>query len=138
MKGQYLTVEYVIFFAMGIALITAVYFIFYNMSSSLREPSVNIQLQEIGELIRSSIVNVFEASESTNSTIFYNLSIPETLSGCVYAVEIKDKMFLNCTDDSRLGSSFALYGINIKSQNIIYSSKGFVEISVRNGVVELK
>ena len=138
MKGQYLTIEYVIFFAIGIAMIISVYFLFYNISSSLRDPSMKLQLEETGELIRGTMVNVFEVSGSTNSKILYNLSIPTTLSGCVYAIEVKDKLFLNCTDNFALSSVFSLYGINIKSQAIIYSSKGFVEMLAENGVVEIK
>ncbi len=138
MKGQYLTLEYVIFFAVGIAMIVTVYYIFSNLSTSLKEPSMEVQLEKAGELITGSIVNVFETSTATNSTILYNLTIPPTLSGCVYAIEIKERMFLNCTDDYRLGASFTLYGINIKTRGIIYSSKGFLEIIAKDKAVELK
>jgi len=138
MKGQYLSIEYVMFFAIGIAMVIAVYFIFINISTSLREPAIKYQLEKTGQLISGTIVNVFEASNSTDSLILYNLSIPTSLSGCIYSIEIKEKMLLNCSDTPSLGTSFVLYGINIKSENIIYSSKGFLELKAEKGVVELK
>jgi hypothetical protein len=136
MKGQYLTVEYVFFFAIGVAMIIGVYFLFFNMNDIIREDSARMQLTRTGELIRGSIIRVFESSNLTNSTVSYNLDIPPTLSNCIYRITADDNLHLNCTDNPQIGSVLSLYGINIASDEILYSTKGFIRIEgTGDGVV---
>lgn len=147
MKGQYLTIEYVIFFAIGIAMVIAVYSTFFNISNDLSKDSMEAQLEREGEIIIGSIVNTFEVSKSTDSTIIYNLTIPFKLSGCVYAIQTKDKLHINCTDNYNIGAVLSFNGVDIKGEDklivfptkkIIYSTRGFVEIINKNGIVELR
>ena len=60
MKGQYLTVEYIMFFLIGITLVISVYYIFSNISNIAEERTVNSQINAVGETLRGTIINMFE------------------------------------------------------------------------------
>ena len=144
MKGQYLTIEYILFFAIGISMIIIVYSMFSSTNSMLREDITRSQLERVGEIIRSNIINIYETSERTESRIAYNLTIPKKLSGCVYMVNVPSetlpggpgtKLILRC-DDTNTTVTLSLYNINTRTKNIIYSTKGLIQIS-KNGAVEL-
>ncbi len=138
MKGQYLTVEYLIFFAIGVSMVVSIYFIFSDLNSTLESNTIKSQMEAVGETIRGSVINLLEASSSTDSEIGYNLSIPPKLSNCVYMIEIRNGLNLNCSRDVSIGTILNLYNLNIKTENIIYSTRGYLEISAHDGVVELK
>jgi len=138
MKGQYLTVEYIIFFIIGIGMIISVYFIFTNLNEISEKNTIKSQLKSVGETIRGTIINILGVSSSTNSEINYNLSIPPKLSRCIYAIEVDNGLKLNCTHDVSIGVVLSLYNLNITTKNIIYSTKGYVEIKAYNDTVELK
>ncbi|MHA1874694.1 MAG: hypothetical protein ACTSVB_11330 [Candidatus Heimdallarchaeaceae archaeon] len=138
MKAQYLTVEYVIFFAIGVLMIISIYYIFSNLNQIFEKSVIENQLMMVGELLRGVIVNTFEISNSTNTTIYYNLTIPPRLSNYNYWIKVEDNSLkLNCSDVP-IGIALSLYNFNTTTKNIIYSTKNLVEILVRNGKVELK
>ncbi len=138
MKAQYLTVEYVIFFAIGVLMIISIYYIFSNLNKIFEKSVIENQLMMVGELLRGVIVNTFEISNSTNTTIYYNLTIPPRLSNYNYWIKVEDNSLkLNCSDVP-IGITLSLYNFNTTTKNIIYSTKNLVEILVRNGKVELK
>lgn len=131
-----MTVEYVFFFAIGVAMILAVYFTFFSINDTMQEDSAELQLIRTGEMIRGTIINVFEDAQTSNTTIIYDLDIPTSLSGCVYSVTVGDDLRLTCTDDASITASQSLYGINIGANEILYSTKGFIRIeSDGNGVM---
>jgi predicted aldo/keto reductase-like oxidoreductase len=138
MRGQYLTVEYIIFFLIGISLVISVYFIFSSINEITETNTVESQLKSVGEMVRGTIINALETSSSTNSEIYYNLSIPVKLSSCIYSIEIYNDLNLNCTSDARIGVVLSLYNLNITAENIIYSTNGYVNINAKNEAVELK
>lgn len=139
MKGQYLTIEWVLFFAIGVAMTVLIYMVFTSVSGNIRETSAGLQIQEVGELIKGTMINVLEASNSSNSYIAYNLTVPTKVSGCIYAVELKGNILnINCTDNYRIGAGLSLYGFNTKKSQIIYSTKEKIEIIAEKGVVELR
>jgi hypothetical protein len=138
MKGQYLTVEYIIFFIIGISMVIIVYFLFTNVNQIAERNTVKSQLEAVGETIKGSVLNILEASSKTNSEINYNLTIPSKLSRCIYRIDSYIGLNLNCTHDSRIGAVVNLYNLNITTKNTIYSTKGYVEIRAYNGTVELR
>jgi hypothetical protein len=138
MKGQYLTIEYVIFFIIGITMIISVYFIFSNLNAISERRTIRSQLTSVGQTIKGTAINILEASHSTGSEINYRLSIPPKLSTCIYMIEIDNGLNLNCTHDISIGAVLSLYNLNITTENIIYSTKGSIEINAYNGSVELK
>jgi hypothetical protein len=136
MKGQYLAVEYVLFFAIGIAMVIGVYMTFTGIDTSVREDAVTMQLEKTGELIRDTTVNIYETGKRTNSTIMYDLKIPPKLSGHTYMITYKNGLNINSTQNSIIGAVLGLYNINIKAQNIIYSTKGTIRIKYEDKQVE--
>ena len=138
MKGQYLTIEYLIFFTIGVVLIISVYFSFSNINETYRDNLMKSQLKMTGELISGTIINIYEASNNTNSRINYTLSIPTKLSTCIYMVNvISNKLNLNCTNIPNIGIALTLYNFNIVNQNIIYSTNGLIKLYAKDGRVEL-
>ena len=138
MKGQYLTLEYLIFFMIGIFMIVAVYFSFSNMNNNYRDSIMQNQLQMTGELISGTIAKVYEASNRTGSTINYTVSVPTKLSTCIYTVMVKDNSLnLNCTNVPGRGTVMPLYNFNITNRSIIYSTNGLIKLYAANGKVEL-
>lgn len=137
MKGQYLTLEYLIFFMIGIFLIISIYFSFSSLNENYRETILQNQLQMTGELISGAIVNVYEASNTTNSSINYTLAIPTKISNCIYSITVKNNMLnLNCTNEPK-GIALTLYNINTTNKNIIYSTNGLIKLFAKQGKVEL-
>jgi hypothetical protein len=139
MKGQYLTVEYVFFFAFGVILAISVFFLFSSMSDNLREDALTYQLEKAGEFVRGNIVKSFITANTTESTVFSNVSIPTELSKCLYVLDISDdNMIINCTDNYKIGTVLSLYGINVTDAGLIYSSRGLIEITAWPNGVELR
>jgi len=129
MRGQYLTIEYVLFFTFGVAVTVAVFLLFSGTASSIHDTSMNEQLTRTGEAIRGSVVNIAETANGTNSNITYNLSVPLRLSACTYAIMVNGRdLNLNCTDNYKLGTVLDLYGLPVRSKGVIYSSRGYIEM----------
>jgi hypothetical protein len=138
MRGQYLAVEYVLFFAFGIAMAVVVFMSFSGIADRVRETGLSTQLETAGEWTRGAIINAFVTASTTNSSIRYNLSIPVKLSACTYAIFVADGWLnLNCTDNYKIGAVLSLYGINVTTVGLIYSSKGFIQISAEPDYVRL-
>lgn len=136
-KGQYLTVEYVLFFGIGIAMIVSVYFIFSAVNETTSKVGSDIQMEKVGELIRGTIIYDFEAARYTDSTIYHNISIPTSISGCVYEITATENLNLNCTDNNIIGAVLSLYGISASVPNRLVSTRGYVSIKATSGAVEL-
>lgn len=138
MKGQYLTIEYLIFFMIGIFMLVAVYFTFSNLNNTYRDSIMQSQLQMTGELISGTIVNVYEASNYTNSSINYSISIPPKISSCIYAINVgSNGLNINCTNIPNVGIVLTSYNFNISNRNIIYSTNGLLKLFAKDGKVEL-
>ncbi len=137
MKGQYLTIEYVLFFAIGIGMVVVIYFTFVGINDTLREESVTMQLAKTGELIRDSIVTVYEAGNNTDASIEYTLDIPTTLSGHNYFIKYTDALNINSTENYKIGAVLNVYNININASNNIYSTKGEIRIRYKDNQVWL-
>lgn len=138
MKGQYLTLEYVIFFMIGIMMMLSVYYTFTDMNRMYKDGMMQSQLSMAGELISGAIINVHLASNLTNSAINYTLQIPARLSTCIYSVSVSgSSLNLDCTNIPDFKTNLTLYNLNIVARNIIYSSNGVIKLYARNGTVEL-
>lgn len=139
MKGQYLTIEYLIFFIIGISLVIIVFFTFSDISSIAEKNTVKSQFSAVGEMIMSAAIDISDASSSTGSSVNYSLEIPTKLADCIYEIRYNSNgLNLNCTQDRRLGAVMGLYNLNITTKNTIYSTKGHIEIIAYNRTVELR
>jgi hypothetical protein len=129
MRGQYLTIEYVLFFAFGVVMTISIYLAFSGIAGNIRDASMVAQFQRTGEAIRGTTIDIFETARSTNSNISYNISIPLRLSACTYAISVSGQnMNINCTDNYKLGTILDLYGLPVQSLGTIYSSRGYIEV----------
>ena len=137
MKGQYITLENMFFFAVGIAMVIAIYAVFSNISDSMRSAALQDQLEKEGENIRSGIVKTYTAGNSTNSTITLSMEIPKQLSGCNYKITADAKsLYMNCADESINSNAINLYGIETRIKNgALYSSSGKIDIFYSGGNV---
>lgn len=140
MKGQYLTVEYIAFFAIGIGIMIAVYYMFSDFNAKYEESTTEYQLKMVGEMISGMAINILEVSNSTNSTIYYNLSIPTKLSKCIYSMNVSNGLIVNCIERPGISVNLTLYNFNIRTKNNIniYSTSGLMSMTAKNGEVVLE
>lgn len=133
-KGQYITLENVFFFAIGIALVISVYGVFSGISENLRTASLMDQLGKEGGNMRANIAKVFLAGNSTNSSISLSLDIPKMLSGCAYKITVDGgNLVIGCTE-SAASNALNLYGIETKVKNgAVFSSSGKMNIFYSGG-----
>lgn len=141
MKGQYITVENVFFFGMGVAMCILVFIAYTSISDSVRAEIMKDQIERVGRIIQANIVSVYLAGNQTNSSVTMKLEIPAEISGCIYQITLAtanpDMLKLNCTDNN-IGTALNLYGIDTTIKNkVLFSSKGEVEIIYQNCRVEL-
>lgn len=140
MRGQYLTIEYLMFFTIGIIMIISVYYIFSGLNQQYEKATTEYQLRMTGQMIIGSIIKTFLSSNSTDSEVNYNLSIPARLSNCIYTIRIVNNfMLLECIEISDVSANLTTYNLNIKiSNNIIYSTEGLLQMTAKNGEIDLK
>ena len=140
MKGQYLTIEYLMFFTIGIIMIISVYSVFSGINQQYQKATIDYQLRMTGQMIMGSVIRIFETSNSTGTEVNYNLSIPTKLSSCIYSITIRNGfLMLECTEISDASANLTTYNFNIKiSNNIIYSTEGLLQISAKDGEIDLK
>lgn len=139
MKGQYITLENMFFFAVGIAMVIAIYATFSSISDSVRSAALQEQLTKEGESVRAGIIKVFIAGNSTNSSISLFLEIPKELSGCGYKIASGGgNLLASCTDGQSESESLNLYGIDTTVKNgAAHSSSGKIGIFYSGGKILL-
>ena len=141
MKAQYLPVQYLIFFTIGLVLIISVYVTFSNLNQQYEKTTTEYQLQMTGEMIMGSIIRVYETSNSTNTKVEYNLSIPTKLSNCIYSIKIDTAngfLKLDCIE-TPIAVNLTSYNFNIEIENnIIYSTNVLLQITAKDGRIDLK
>ncbi len=135
-KGQYITLENVFFFAIGIALVISVYAAFSGISQSISSAALQDQLWKEGGQIRSGVAKVFLAGNSTNSTVSLSMNVPLTLSGCTYKITVDGgNLVVSCAGVAASGA-LDLYGIETKVRNgAAYSSSGKINIMYSGGSI---
>jgi len=133
MKGQYLPIQWSMYFGIGVAMVIYSYFLFSGISDTIKNTSASTLLNRVDNLIGSTAIVVYEEANRTNisarhSFMEYNLTIPEKLSDCIYAIEIKAYIEVYCTGNPGKKALFSMQGINMKGSSIIYSTRGYVTI----------
>jgi hypothetical protein len=138
MKGQYITLENVLFFAIGISMVILLYNSFSNISENIKKESYDEGLKKVGKYIHGNIIKIYEAGKQTNSNISITLRVPERVSDCIYKILVENgKMKLICT---LTGESIKLnlYGINTKIKSeYIYSTKKAIKVKYKEGLIEI-
>lgn len=84
MKGQYLTVEHLFYFAIGIAMVVLVYYTFSSMGETYNKSIIDIEAGKIGNLARNEIIGAFSATSMYGGTLEKDVAIPQKISGHSY------------------------------------------------------
>lgn len=136
MKGQYISLENIFFFAIGMSMVIMIYFAFSGISDSISSATLQELLEKEGENIRANIVKAFLAGNSTNSSVSVSFEIPRQLSECIYKLtSAGGNLYLTCVD-GRGSKSLNLYGIETKIKNdVVYSSSGKINIFYNGGSI---
>lgn len=139
MKGQYLTLEYIIFFVIGVVMIVLVYYNFSDMNEKYELATTEYQLTMTGHLIMGNVISIYEASNYTDTKISHDLDIPTKLSNCIYSIRIiNDFIRLECLDVP-VEVDLTSYNFNIIiKNNILYSTDGTIHMTVEDGEVVLE
>ena len=139
MKGQYLTLEYIIFFVIGVVMIVLVYYNFSDMNEKYELATTEYQLTMTGHLIMGNVISIYEASNYTDTKISHDLDIPTKLSNCIYSIRIiNDFIRLECLDVP-VEVDLTSYNFNIIiKNNILYSTEGAIHMNIENGEVDLE
>ena len=140
MKAQYLTLEYLIFFMIGIVLIISVYYSFSDINQKYELATVEYQLRMTGEMIMGNVIRLHETSNNTATRVAYDLEIPTKLSNCIYSVRmVGDLLRLECIEGKSSNVDLTSYNFNIKiKNNIIYSTDGMIHMTAENGEIDLE
>lgn len=134
MKGQYIAVETVFTFGLGIMIATATLTIFQGIENNFLENGEDEQIDLVFSKVRN-VLNVIRTvdDEDLSSNITYEIEIPEQIANSEYRAEFKGQK-LNLDIDSKVYSqsvsNFEEYSISgsfqggsvtvIKNQNQLY------------------
>jgi len=137
MKGQYLTIEHVFFFAMGVTMAIMVFVAFSGIADGVRTSSTQAQLEKVGNYIRANVVEAYTAGNSTGSNVTLSLDIPTTLSGSGYEIWANGNMLTLVS--GKASTNLNLYGIEstIRSK-AVFSGAGKIKITYSGGIVYLE
>ena len=92
MKGQYLAVETVFIFGLGIMLATGIITVFQTIRGETLETAENEQNEIVFSSIERTLYSLKESdSQDSYSNATYQLTIPERLGGNDYTATIDDK-----------------------------------------------
>ena len=126
MRGQILSVEYMLFFAVGVIIIIITYTSLSGIIDTLRASSAETQLEKLGESVRLAALQIYETANSTGSNITFKMSMPTSLSGYQYVIEFKEGKIILSTLDKKIAKNISLY--NIPASGFVYSTKGEIHI----------
>ena len=90
-KGQYLIVEQMVIFTIGIFIALTFISIFGEFESDVRRETTTNQLQTYSKAMTNKIVSLIDTNTSSEVTI----DIPKTLSEKSYLIELSDGLYIH-------------------------------------------
>lgn len=87
-KGQYLTLEQLIIFAMGIVVLTTTAIAYNSARITTKTVTVQDQFTEVGELVLSNVVYAYTAGKKSHLDMEVLFDIPKELSSQAYLVNL--------------------------------------------------
>lgn len=136
-KGQILSVEQMILFAVGIIITMTVFFSFNTVKGEIKNFVEKEQLEEIGQLIDSGISEVY-ATGYNNSL---KLNVPEKIHTKTYKIILQDnpKMLKVKLLNERKSVKFNLTHIPVyMEENSLAGSKGVIKILYNGNNIKLE
>ena len=139
MKSQVLTLENVIFFSLGIALVLIVYFTFTSISHEIKKISIEEGVKKTAEFISYNINKVYRIGNLTNSSIELFIPIQDKICGEIYRISQDNGAIFIHLLKYDIKYNLTLYGIKTKLKyKQIPSSKKALIIKYSNGMVEIR
>ncbi len=136
MKGQYLTIENIFFFAIGVLLVISIYFAFSAISGHLKQETMEKDLQKTAEFISNEITKTYIYGNFTNSSLLFTLNIPYAILGNEYFVEPSGNNLNISFTSINIQKSLPLRNIEIEGKRI-YSNAGVLKINYTNNKIFL-
>ncbi len=130
MKGQFVTLEHVFFFVIGVVMTIVIYYAFSGIADSIEKIGVHYQLLRVAEALRWQLTSIYLAGNETGARIEVTAEIPVQVSGCVYG--IKKGLVVFCEETGESVEAFVPFPLEIKNE-IIYSSSGRINITYEEG-----
>ncbi|NOZ82110.1 MAG: hypothetical protein GXO63_03080 [Candidatus Micrarchaeota archaeon] len=129
MKGQYLVLEHVFFFLIGVIMTIVIFYTFSGIADNIREGSFRYQLLRVAETLRWDIVEAYLAGKETGAIITIKRDIPTEIAGCLYSITASENLTVKCIQTGE-SESLPLFNISVTVTNqIIYSSSGIIIIT---------
>jgi hypothetical protein len=127
MKGQFLTIEQMVLFTIGVAITITIFYTFSSIQTKIEKETVQDQLYSIGSFILSTM------SKTTTNSSFVSiiLDIPADVSGEEYKIIASNPTLFVGLVDKEGSAELSLAGIN-ESFNI----RGYVGSSAGKIIVE--
>lgn len=93
MKAQSQLLSHMIYIVLGFAAITLIFFSLSNLSSNVKNTSMELQAEYVAEAVKDRIISLYSVSENSNfvpgqSAVLgvYDLNLPEKISQKKYTV----------------------------------------------------
>ena len=111
-KGQFLSLEQMFLFTIGLIIAVSIFLAFSKITDNVRNMTDEDQMKEIGDMVLAGITNVF-VSDTDYASL--NMNIPKKISGKGYKVKIDGKEIIVELDEKE--TRIPLTGLN-ESYNI--------------------
>ncbi|MBI2971228.1 MAG: hypothetical protein HYY37_02290 [Candidatus Aenigmarchaeota archaeon] len=145
MKGQYIIVNEILIFAIGLAITSFVILNFALLENTLKEKATRSQLSLVSDAIASAIVIVGKTN-ATNMTVSF--SVPETVSEQPYLMRIHDANGRVCERGERCLLNISTASVSFtreifkleESYNLrgsVHSATRYVQVRSAGGTIDL-
>jgi len=127
-KGQYLVVEEIILFSLGLIIAFSFLAVFQVFEKEAKSQTGDEQLRILGQIVSSNILELVE----TNTTGKIEFSLPPSIGGNEYLLKLNSKgIFIQTKNNKTYISS--VFGLENK-----YNLQGSVESTVKKATLSLK
>lgn len=109
-KGAVLVFEQVMLFMIGVAIFISLFAVFSTYQTHFNRISAQDQLSEVNNIISSRILIMSQEDKNTNISV--SLSIPRTVGGMDYKIELFEDGLNVSTIDKGIFSFSSLYNLN--------------------------
>lgn len=112
MRGQYIVIEQVLLFGVGIVVMMAAYGVFRTLDLQIGKTAATDQFEDVGLGVAGDIVEIYEKSKyfnSSNTTV----KIPKILANQMYEIFVDNLgVTVRSVDNPGISSTTGLYNIN--------------------------
>jgi hypothetical protein len=128
-KGQYLSVEQMVLFSLGIVITISIYFSFSAIVDNVRKTTRMDNLRKAGNSITSGISEVYTivgSSGENADVVNLTLDIPKKISGETYQIKTKNNKLLVVQDEDNATIDINMGDIPVEGE--LYPGTGKMKI----------